>query len=130
MIYVLVIIFIVSFLWQLKAFFAKGVILNYLIGKYHKPLSEDRIFMFLDLDNATTLAEKLGNEKYSLLLVDFFNDLDLAIVKTRGHVYQYVGDEVVIIWKLKDGLKNNNCIKSFILAMDILENRRDYYLKK
>ena len=128
--YVLVIILIVSFLWQLKAFFVKGVIFNYLIGKYHKPSPEDRIFMFLDLDNATTHAEILGDEKYSSLLGDFFNDLDLAISKTKGHVYQYVGDEVVIIWKLKKGLKNNNCIKLFFMAMDIFENRREYYLKK
>src|SRR4029077_12333958 len=27
--------------------------------------------------------------------------------------YQYVGDEVVISWKLKNGLLNNNCIHCF-----------------
>lgn len=128
--YVLLIILVVSFLWQLKAFFGKGVIFNYLVGRYHKPLSEERIFMFLDLDNATTLAENLGSEKYSLLLSDFFNDLDSAFAKTRGYVHQYVGDEVVVIWKLKNGLKNNNCLRSYFMAMEILENKREYYLNK
>ena len=128
--YVLLIILSASFLWQLKAFFGKGIIFNYLFGKYHKPVSEERIFMFLDLDNATTLAEKLGSEKYSLLLSDFFNDLDSAFGKTRGSVHQYVGDEVVVIWKLKSGLKNNNCLKSYFLAMEILEKKKDYYLSK
>lgn len=128
--YLLLVILSVSFLWQLKPFFGKGIIFNYLVGKYHKPVSEERIFMFLDLDNATTLAEKLGSEKYSLLLSDFFNDLDSAFNKTRGSVHQYVGDEVVVIWKIKKGLKNNNCLKSYFLAMEILVKNKDYYLNK
>jgi adenylate cyclase len=128
--YVLLIILVVSFLWQLKPFFGQGVIFNYLIGKYHKPTSEERIFMFLDLNSATTLGEKLGSKKYSSLLHNFFNDLDFAFEKTKGYVHQYVGDEVVVIWKLKSGLKNNNCIRSYFMAVDRLENRKEYYLKK
>lgn len=53
--------------------------------------------MFLDLNDATTFAEKLGSKKYSSFLNDFFNDLDPAFTKTKGRVFQYVGDEVVII---------------------------------
>ncbi len=128
--YILLIILVVSFLWQFKAFFEKGAIINYLIGKYHKPSAEERIFMFLDLNDATTLAETLGNEKYSSLLNEFFNDIDAAFVKTSGNVHQYVGDEVVVIWKLKNGLKNNNCLKSFFMAIKIMEDKREYYLNK
>jgi adenylate cyclase len=129
-IYVLVFTLAATFIWQLKSFFGKGVLFNYLTGKYHKPSIEERIFMFLDLNDATTLAEKLGSKKYSSLLSDFFNDLDLAFTKTRGQVFQYVGDEVVIIWKLKNGIKNNNCIKAYFLAIDIMENKKEYYLDK
>ncbi len=124
------IILIVSFLWQLKPFFGKGVIFNYIFGKYHKPVSEERIFLFLDLNDATTLGEQLGSEKYSSLLNDFFDDLDFAFAKTKGYVHQYVGDEVVVIWKLKNGVKKNNCLKSYFIAVDILENKKRYYLNK
>lgn len=129
-IYIMVFTLIATFIWQLKSFFGKGVLFNYLIGKYHKPSIENRIFMFLDLNDATTLAEKLGSRKYSSFLSDFFNDLDLAFTKTKGRVYQYVGDEVVIIWKPKKGLKNNNCISAYFLALDILKNKKEYYLAK
>jgi len=44
-------------------------------GKYYKPKSENRIFMFVDLNSSTTLAEKLGNERYHELLKDFFADI-------------------------------------------------------
>jgi len=129
-IYVLIFSLVATFVWQLKSFFGKGVLFNYLTGRYYKPSIEDRIFMFLDLNDPTTLAEKLGSKKYSSFLSDFFNDLDLAFTKTKGHVFQYVGDEVVIIWKPKNGLKNNNCINSYFFAVDILESKKEYYLNK
>ena len=94
----------VSFVILLSLFFEKGILVNYLIGKYHKPRIEERIFMFLDLNNATTIAESIVSTMYSNLLSDFFKDIDLAITKTKGVVFQYVGDEVVVIWKMKNGL--------------------------
>jgi adenylate cyclase len=106
----------------------KGVLLNYLTGRYHKPSIEGRIFMFLDLNDATTIAEKLGSKTYSSFLSDFFKDIDSAFTKAKGQVFQYVGDEVVIIWKLKQGLKNNNCVNAYHSALIILENKKDYYL--
>ena len=86
--------------------------------------------MFLDLNDATTIAEKLGSKKYSFLLNDFFTDLDSAFTKTKGHVFQYVGDEVVVIWNPKTGLKNNNCLKAYFLAEQILGSKKEYYLNK
>ena len=127
--YVLTIAMVISFLEQLKSFFGKSVLFNYLIGIYHKPSIEERIFMFLDLNDATTLAEKLGPQKYSALLRDFFNDIDNAFTQYKGNIFQYVGDEVVVIWDPKQGLKNNNCINSFFMALDIIGEKKEYYLK-
>ncbi len=129
-IYILLLTLSATFIWQLKSFFGKGVLINYLTGRYHKPSIEERIFMFLDLNDATTFAEKLGSKKYSSFLSDFFNDLDSAFVKTKGQVFQYVGDEVIVIWKPAEGLLNSNCIKAYLLAIDILKKRKDYYLDK
>jgi adenylate cyclase len=127
-IYILLVTIIATFIWQLKSFFARGVLLNYLSGRYHKPSIEDRIFMFLDLNNATTIAEKLGSKKYSSFLSDFFKDIDFAFTKTKGKIFQYVGDEVVVIWKSRAGLKNNNCIQSYFLCINLIMNKNDYYL--
>jgi adenylate cyclase len=126
-IYILVFTIVATFIWQLKSFFGKGVLLNYLTGRYHKPSHEDRIFMFLDLNDATTIAEKLGSKIYSSFLSDFFKDIDIAFTQTKGRIFQYVGDEVVVIWNLKTGLKNNNCIESYFLALNILEDKKEYY---
>ncbi len=41
---------------------------NFVMGTYHRPLEEERIFMFLDLEGSTRLAEELGAERFYGLL--------------------------------------------------------------
>ena len=62
----------------------------FLIGKYHKPIQEDRIFMFLDMKSSTTIAEKIGHVKYFEMLREYYSDLSNPIVQYHGEVYQYV----------------------------------------
>ena len=103
------------------------VLLNFFTGKYHSPKEEKRIFMFLDMSSSTTFAEQLGHTTYFELLKAYYADLSDAIVDHQGEVYQYVGDEVVISWKYKEGLKENNCIRCFFAMKYHLENRREFY---
>jgi len=118
------------FILQVSDKFGKGVLLNFILGKYHKPKEEERIFMFLDLTSATTIAEKIGPHKYSSFLKDFFFDLEDAIYKTKGAVFQYVGDEVVIIWDIKKGIEDNNCIRLFFLAEEKIKTAKNNYLER
>ena len=37
-------------------------------GVYHRPTAEERIFLFLDLEGSTQLAERLGIARYFELL--------------------------------------------------------------
>ena len=67
--------------------------------------------MFLDMNDSTSIAEQLGHIKYFKLLREFYSDLSEAIINHMGEVCQYIGDEVVISWKVKSGLANGNCVK-------------------
>ncbi|WP_153796278.1 adenylate/guanylate cyclase domain-containing protein [Foetidibacter luteolus] len=110
--------------------YGQGVFFNLLVGKYYRPKEESRIFMFLDITSSTTLAEKLGHEKWFSLLNDFFNHCTGPIINSRGEIYQYVGDEVVINWKLKKGLEGQNCIKCFYAIKQLINEKGQYYEKK
>ena len=59
------------------------VLLNFFTGKYHKPIEEERIFMFLDMKSSTSIAEDLGHVKYFNLLNDYYRDLSDSIIKAR-----------------------------------------------
>ena len=128
--YFLICSIIFSFVKIANDKFGKGVFFNLLLGKYRKPREEKRIFMFLDLQASTTIAEKLGHYNYSELIQDCFYDLNRIVTKYDAGTYQYVGDEAVLSWTYKRGIKNNNCVKLFFHFQDRIKKREKYYLKK
>ena len=117
-----VVIIITNFVLQVSDKFGQGVLLNYLSGKYHEPKEEERVFMFLDLKSSTTIAEQLGHNKYFQFINEYFNDMTDPILFSRGEIYQYVGDEIVVSWQIKNGLADNNCINCFFKIKEAVEN--------
>lgn len=107
--------------------YGPGMFKDILLGKYYRPTREERIFMFLDLRSSTTIAEQLGEEQYFNFLKDVFKHATPAIIYTRGEIYQYVGDEIVISWKTEQGVKNASCIRCFYEIQRILRQKAPYY---
>lgn len=118
------------FLLQVNDKFGPGILIKFLKGNYHRPKEEQRIFMFVDMRSSTTIAEKLGNRLYFNLLSDLFADITNTIIDHEGEIYQYVGDEVVISWPIKKGVKNANCIKCYFQIQDTLNNLSSFYNNK
>ena len=119
-----------QFTLQINDKFGQGVMWNIIRGRYQKPRHENRIFMFVDLISSTTIAEKLGNEKYHLLLRDFFGDITDAIVYNKGEIYQYIGDEIVISWKMESGITDNRCLRCFFDMRKTIFGMKDKYESK
>lgn len=121
---------ITQMLLQANNKFGHGNFWNMVRGRYNTPKEEQKIFMFLDLNSSTSIAEKLGDEKYHAFLKDFFADITLPILENRGHIYQYVGDEVVIAWNYEDGKENTDCLKCFYDMKVYIQNNRDKYIRR
>ncbi|WP_407557670.1 adenylate/guanylate cyclase domain-containing protein [Winogradskyella sp. 4-2091] len=102
---------------------------NFITGKYHKPKIENRIFMFLDMKSSTAIAEKIGHHQYFKLLNEYYNVISEAVITYSGEVYQYVGDEMVVSWKVSKNI-NNNCIYCFFKMKHDLENRKSKFIDK
>ena len=115
---------------QVNKRFGKGNLVRILKGEYNVARHENKIFMFLDLNDSTSLAERLGDERYHQMLRDFFADISDEIVNNQGRIYQYVGDEVVVEWDLQDGGANDRCVKTFFDIKEKMENQRGKYLKR
>ncbi|MEO8210369.1 MAG: adenylate/guanylate cyclase domain-containing protein [bacterium] len=124
-------IFVVSiFILQVSDRFGHGVLLKFILGKYHKPKEETRIFMILDIKSSTSIAEALGNVKYFELLNDFFYDITDSIIEARGEIYQYVGDEIVVTWKLENGVMNANALNCFFDIYNVIKDLSEKYETK
>lgn len=116
---------IITFLVDDK--YGPGVFKKFLLGKYFMPSREERIFMFLDLKNSTTIAEQLGEEKYFHFIRDTFKKITPAITNNHAEDYQYVGDEIVLSWNVKKGIKNSMCIDLFFECKELLLNSESYF---
>lgn len=129
-IYIAAIIGVSLFYAEVSDNLGQGVLANFFTGKYHTPTEEERIFMFLDMKSSTTIAEKLGHVKYFEMLREYYADLSNPIIQCQGDIYQYVGDEVIVSWRLKNGLLNNNFIQCFYTMNQALEKQEAKYLNK
>ena len=121
--------FVLTVLRQVNLMLGEGNLMKLIRGKFYTPSEEERIFMFLDLQASTTLAERLGHIKYSTLIQDCFNDLAI-VLENEAEIYQYVGDEAVLTWPLEKGLKNQNCLEAYFNFAEFLKKRSDYYQEK
>lgn len=109
--------------------YGPGVFRAFLLGNYFRPKREERIFMFLDMRSSTEIAEKLGEAAYFNLLKDLFRDITSAIQFSKGEIYQYVGDEIVINWKAGSDTDNANCLHCFFDVQKVLIDKAPAYLK-
>jgi adenylate cyclase len=130
LLFAFVVSFVANFFLQINDLLGKGVLLSYLSGRYHKPVIEERFFMFLDLESSTTIAETIGLVKYHRFMNAYFFDISEPVVESKGEIYQYVGDEVVISWKKSSGIKNSNCIKCYYKIKEKIESLQDKYIKE
>jgi adenylate cyclase len=119
--------FFIYFLEVVKSKIGDRVMFNLIMGKYHNPRVENRIFMFLDMKDSTTHAENLGHIKFSSLIQDSLNDLTSAIIEHKVEVYQYVGDEAVLTWNMHNGFEHANCLQVYYTFKQTLNSRKEYY---
>jgi adenylate cyclase len=121
---------VISFINQMNKRFGPGVLLPFIMGKYNNPVKEKRIFMFLDLDNSTQIAEKLGHLKYSKLIRDCFWEINKATMPFDAEIYQYVGDEMVLTWIDSGNLDYLKCIDFYFATKKRLMKKKDYFERK
>ncbi len=107
--------------------YGPGVFKDFLLGRYFHPKKEERIFMFLDLRSSTSIAENLGEERYFNFLKEVFNYATPSILNAKGEIYQYVGDEIVVSWKVDSGTENANCVECFFNIQRALNDKADYF---
>jgi adenylate cyclase len=118
------------FILQINKKFGPGELLEYTLGKYFAPKEEERVFMFLDLKSSTRLAEALEHVAYSRLVQDCYAELTQPILAHNAQVYQYVGDEVVLSWKMDNVFSASECYDFFFAFIERIERKKEYFLSR
>jgi adenylate cyclase len=102
--------------------------LNLFTNYYTKIQTGEKIVMFIDMNNSTQLGELLGNIRFMELEQQLFKTISEVALITSGSIYECHGDEVVIVWSIKNGTINNNCIQAFYLLEQYINDNSVYYL--
>ncbi|HEU4470438.1 MAG TPA: adenylate/guanylate cyclase domain-containing protein [Flavisolibacter sp.] len=118
-------------LWlEVSKLVGKHAVEKIILGDYHEPKMENRIFLFIDLTDSTRLSQKLGNEKFSYLIKDFFDDIDKAVQRFGGEIYQYAGDQVIAHWPATESHNFDASVESFLVFHNMIKGKRGRYLDR
>jgi adenylate cyclase len=88
---------------QLRLLVGDTALRDIVLGRYHRARMEDRFFLFVDIVGSTPLAEKIGPVAANRFLSRVFQIASDPVDDHAGEIYQYVGDEMVITWKVTKG---------------------------
>ncbi len=121
---------VIGALFELTRLIGSRVLFNVIIGRYRRPTREQRVLLFLDLVGSTTLAESMGELRMHQLLTRFFYDIDEAILAHRGEVHAYVGDEVIVTWRLGAKGSERRCLDCFFAIQDSIAEKAETYRRE
>ncbi len=128
--FALVAVFVVHFVLQVRRIVGGRVLANFILGRYHRPVKEERIFLFLDIAGSTQIAERMGDIGAHSLVTRFFFDIAEPVLEFGGETHKYIGDEVVITWPMLDDVNNARCLNCYIAICERIAAVGPSYQKK
>jgi len=121
---------ITSFAIELLDVLGPALTKDLVLARYHTAKTEQRCFMFLDIRSSTSIAERLGHTRYYGMLNDFYADVTEPIADSRGEIYQYVGDEVIVSWPGRAGIDDATCMRCFLRIQKIIREFSGKYMDR
>ncbi len=100
------------------------------LGRYRQPRAERRFFLFVDVIGSTAIAERLGPLEAHRFLAAVFSATAEPVAASRGEIYQYVGDEIVVTWTEEEGRIGGRPLRCFFLMEESLSKLKEQFQKR
>ena len=118
------------FMVQMSRLIGERTLGYIVLGRYHRPRTEERFFLFVDIVGSTPLAERVGPDAVHRFLGEVFRLASDPIDDYRGEVFQYVGDEIVITWTVAEGREHARPLACFVAIEQALERAVPQFERK
>lgn len=128
--YALIVCSAIIFVLRVRELLGRDVFLAMLTGRYRNPVSEERIFLFIDLVDSTPFAEKHGDLRAQQMLNSLFAAFAEPVRRHKGTIDDYVGDAAIITWPLARGMKNGRCVRCVFDILNAIEDEAEAWLKR
>ena len=122
-----VVFLVISEFLQMRRVIGGRTLTNLMLGRYHRPVREERVFMLVDIKGSTALAERCGDERAHAVIASLFFDIDQPILEHGAEVYSYVGDGLIASWPLEDGVRDARCLRCLEAILATLAARAGHY---
>jgi class 3 adenylate cyclase len=83
-----------------------------MIGTYHRPVIEEKVLLFLDINDSTGLSEHLGAVQIKSLVGKFLFDISKPITDYGGEIYLYKGDGLIALWNWTEAIRGNRILRA------------------
>ena len=128
-VFALLLVVVVNFSIRIHSLIGTRVLLNFLLGRYHRPLREQQVFMFLDFLDARGMSRRLGDIRAQSLIAAVFFDIDEAVLEFGGETHRYIADELVVTWPLARGTKDTRCLNCALAIQALVRANAERYRK-
>jgi adenylate cyclase len=115
------------FFIQMRDLIGARTLTNILLGRYHRPIREERLFAIFDLRDSTRIAAEIGDERFHALVSGVFADADREVVDHGGEVHSFVGDAMIATWPLGDVKRNGQAVLAAFAILEGLAKARARY---
>jgi class 3 adenylate cyclase len=128
----LVILFSVIGIVVMRAAHFIGIetLFHLMIGTYHRPVIEEKVLLFLDINDSTGLAERLGAVQIKSLVGKFLFDVSKPITDYGGEIYLYKGDGLIALWNWNEAIRENRILRAIDAVFASVARERSEYQRQ
>jgi adenylate cyclase len=129
-VYSLVVCAAFIFVLRMRDLLGAETFANLMLGRYHRPVSEERAFLFLDLVGSTAYAQRHGDLQAQELLKAIFAAIAEPVRRHRGRIDDYIGDQIIVSWPLQHGTAKACCIECVFAIRTELRKDRGRWIQR
>jgi adenylate cyclase len=100
------------------------------VGTYHRPVIQEKLLVFLDINNSTGLAEQLGAVQTKSLVGKFLFDISKPITDHGGEIYLYKGDGLIALWDWREAVRENRILRAIDAVFTTVRREQPKYLEQ
>ena len=105
-------------------------VLHLVLGTYHRPVLEERVFLFLDIKGSTAMVESLGPVRARALIGKFFFDISAPITDHGGDIYRFTGDGLVATWPWKEAVTGGAVVDAVLAIQRAVREEHAHYRER
>jgi adenylate cyclase len=118
---------VMNFVFVLRRLLGPRTLGALVVGRYRRPREEERVVLFMDVVGSTELAHRVGDRRFHEFLNRLATDVADPVLETAGEIYRYVGDEIIVTWPVRAGVKDAACLECVLRIAEVLRARRAGY---